>query len=333
MKKFLKNYWALFIPILILVITGIYILVKNSGTADSQIRIVGMVDAEFVDVSSALPGRLDSLKVYEGQKVHAGEVIAVMQSEKIETLRQQAIDAVRIAKSSEEIVERGVAPEVLAAAENIQKIAEDQMELMENTYRRFKNLYAEGVVSGQEYELVKFRYQAAQKELENAKLNAQLLKKGSNEQMKTKADALLNQAKNAQKLSEQIKEEAQIKAPVTGVVASVIAHKGEMVNAGYPMLTIRKENSYFISFNIRQDLISKIKKGMEVQVKIPGVTPEQIQAKVVDIESAMGYADFVPENQKGQFQLRTFKIKCAPLNTESLKGLFVGMTAQLILPQ
>ena len=45
----------------------------------------------------------------------------------------------------------------------------------------------------------------------------------------------------------------------------------------------------------------------------------------------LGYADFVPENEKGQFQLRTFIIKCSPIDMNKIKGLRVGMTAELEL--
>jgi HlyD family secretion protein len=205
------------------------------------------------------------------------------------------------------------------------------MVLMEKTYSRFNILYKEGVVSGQEYDLVKFRYQAAQKELETARLNVQLLAKGGNQQMRNKADALVNQAKNAEKLTQQIQEKSLIKSPISGTVATLISKTGEMVNAGYPMMTILKNNSYSISFNLRQDQMNKVEKGSLVKIKIPGIQPEIITAKVSELAPALGYADFVPENQKGQFQLRTFKIKCTPVEMDNIKGLRVGMTAELVL--
>jgi HlyD family secretion protein len=331
MKKILKNYWAVLIPIFILIITGIFLLIKKSGNNDESIKIVGMVDAEFIDVSASLPGRIDSIKIQEGDEVRVGQIVAIMKDEEMHTLQQQALDAIIIAENTKELADRGAAPEVVESARNLQKIAQDQMVLMEKTYSRFNILYKEGVVSGQEYDLVKFRYQAAQKELETARLNVQLLAKGGNQQMRNKADALVNQAKNAEKLTQQIQEKSLIKSPISGTVATLISKTGEMVNAGYPMMTILKNNSYSISFNLRQDQMNKVEKGSLVKIKIPGIQPEIITAKVSELAPALGYADFVPENQKGQFQLRTFKIKCTPVEMDNIKGLRVGMTAELVL--
>ena len=331
MKKIIKNYWAVLIPIVILLITGIFLLVKKSGEKDESIKIVGMVDAEFIDVSASLPGRIDTIKIREGDVVRAGQIVAIMKDEEMHTLQQQALDAIIIAENTKELADRGAAPEVVESARNLQKIAQDQMVLMEKTYSRFNTLYKEGVVSGQEYDLVKFRYQAAQKELETARLNVQLLAKGGNQQMRNKAEALVNQAKNAEKLTQQIQEKSLIKSPISGTVATLISKTGEMVNAGYPMMTILKDNSYSISFNLRQDQMNKVEKGSLVKIKIPGIQPETITAKVSELAPALGYADFVPENQKGQFQLRTFKIKCTPLEMDKIKGLRVGMTAELVL--
>lgn len=331
MKNIFKNYWAVLIPVVILLITGIFLLVKKSGKTDDHLKIIGLVDAEFVDVSASLPGRIDSIKVEEGDEVHAGELLAIMKDEEVQTIQQQALDAITIAENTKELADRGAAPEVVQSARNLQKIAQDQMALMEKTYSRFKNLYSEGVVSGQEYDLVKFRYQAAQKELETAKLNVELLEKGGNQQMRNKAAALVNQAKNAEKLTQQIREKSHITAPISGTIATLISKPGEMVNAGYPMMTIQKNNSYSISFNLRQDQMNKVEKGSLVKIKIPGVQPEIISARVTELAPALGYADFVPENEKGQFQLRTFKIKCSPIDMNKIKGLRVGMTAELEL--
>lgn len=71
-------------------------------------------------------------------------------------------------------------------------------------------------------------------------MNVQLLERGSNREMKNSAQAILNQAQKAEKLTQEIKENASIKAPVSGRISTIVSNKGEMVNAGYPMMTIQK---------------------------------------------------------------------------------------------
>ena len=330
MKNFIKNYWAVFIPLFVLAIALIYLLKNKSSDTDNN-AVIGMVDADFVDVSASLPGRVISLLVKEGDEVKEGQVVAQLQTSEIETIQAQVSDAVVIAQNQLDKVNRGVEPEVLASAKNLQQIAQQQMDLMSKTYSRFQNLYAEGVVSGQERDVVYFKYKAAQKELETASLNVQLLQRGNNKELKNSAQAMLNQAKSSEKLAEQIKDNNSIKAPASGKISTLISNQGEMVNAGYPMMTIQKDHSFFVKFNLRQNQINKIEKGSVVTMKIPGCTPETIKGKVAELAPALGYADWVPEKQNGEFELRTFQIKVRPENPNAVKGLRSGMTAQLVL--
>lgn len=331
MKNFIKNYWAVFIPVAVLAAALIYLLKEKSADTPKD-AVIGMVDAEFIDVSASLPGRVLDIPVKEGEDVKEGQTVAQMKTSEIETIQSQVADAVEIARSQMDKIDRGVEPEVLASAKNLQQIAQQQMDLMSKTYSRFQNLYSEGVVSGQERDVIYFKYKAAQKELETAKLNVQLLERGSNREMKNSAQAILNQAQKAEKLTQEIKENASIKAPVSGRISTIVSNKGEMVNAGYPMMTIQKDDSFFVKFNLRQNQMAKIDKGSMVTMKIPGCIPETVKGKVSELAPALGYADWVPEKQNGEFELRTFQIKVKPESPKAIKGLRSGMTAQLILP-
>lgn len=331
MKNFIKNYWAVFIPVAVLAAALIYLLKEKSADTPKD-AVIGMVDAEFIDVSASLPGRVLDIPVKEGEDVKEGQTVAQMKTSEIETIQSQVADAVEIARSQMDKIDRGVEPEVLASAKNLQQIAQQQMDLMSKTYSRFQNLYSEGVVSGQERDVIYFKYKAAQKELETAKLNVQLLERGSNREMKNSAQAILNQAQKAQKLTQEIRDNASLKAPVSGTISTIVSKKGEMVNAGYPMMTIQKDDSFFVKFNLRQNQMAKIDKGSMVTMKIPGCIPETVKGKVSELAPALGYADWVPEKQNGEFELRTFQIKVKPENPKAIKGLRSGMTAQLILP-
>jgi len=312
-----------------LVIALIY-LFQNKSPEKNKESVIGMVDAEFVDVSASLPGRVIELLVKEGDEVKEGQVVAQMKTSEIETIQAQVSEAVTVAQNQLDKINRGVEPEVLKSAENLQQIAKQQMDLMNKTYTRFQNLYSEGVISGQERDVIYFKYKAAQKELETANLNVQLLQRGNNQELKNSAQAILNQAKGADQLAQEIKDNASIKAPASGKISTMISNKGEMVNAGYPMMTIQKDNSFFVKFNLRQNQMTKIDKGSTVKMKIPGCLPEEIKGTVVELAPALGYADWVPEKQNGEFELRTFQIKVKPQNINSIKGLRSGMTAQLV---
>lgn len=331
MKRFLKSYWAVFIPVIVLVAALIYLLMNKKETTSAENQIIGMVDAEFVDISSSLPGRIAMLNVKTGDHVSEGQTVAQMETDKLQTLKAQAESALVIAQSGQNRVESGTRPEVLASAKNLESIAQEQMNLMAKTYTRFQNLYAEGVVSGQERDLVYFKYQAAQKELETARLNVKMLESGAGKNATNASSALTDQARNANKLIEQLQEGSAIKSPTSGTVTTLVSKQGEMVNAGYPMMTVMKDNSHYIKFNIRQDLMNKVQTGKTVKLRIPGANPENMPGTITDVAPALGYADWIPEKQTGQIEMRTFQIRVVPKNANGNNGLKPGMTAELIL--
>ncbi len=57
----------------------VWYLLTTRRTSDLQ--LIGTVDANEVVVSSKIPGRIQTLKVEEGQDVQAGELIAVIESD------------------------------------------------------------------------------------------------------------------------------------------------------------------------------------------------------------------------------------------------------------
>lgn len=328
MKQFIKNYWALSIPLVILIIALLFLFNKSSS---HQNRVIGMVDADFTDVAASVPGRLDSLLVHQGDTVKNGQLLAVLTATEINIVKEQALAAITTAKSQLDLLKSGPGKERIQSAGHLYQIAEDQYELANTTYQRMLNLYQDSIISGQEKDMMYFKLQAAKKEMEMARLHQQSLENGSRPEMIQAAAAILNQAEKAYELSDAVAKHTRIYAPVAGIISTLVIHQGEVVAIGYPMMTIQKNNSYFIQFNIRQDQMKGLQKGDKVSLKIPGCQPETVDAEVSDIAPALSFANWVPQEGSGQFELRTFTIKCKP--TVEVQGLRPGMTAALTLPE
>jgi HlyD family secretion protein len=98
------------------------------------------------------------------------------------------------------------------------------------------------------------------------------------------------------------------------------------------MMTLQKNLSYFIRFNIRQDKASKLPLGAKARVKAPGCQPEEFEVYVSAVAPSLEFANWVPVKEKGKFELRTFTVECKPVDVTAIQGLRPGMTAALILP-
>ncbi|NSL86478.1 HlyD family efflux transporter periplasmic adaptor subunit [Chitinophaga sp. Mgbs1] len=329
MRAFFKNYWALLIPIAILIIALVFFLKKPAAAANT---LLGMVDAEYVDVAAEFPGRLDSLLVGQGDTVKKGQLLGVLRSTEINAIRNQALAAIDAAKSQLQLLEKGSRPEAIKAADNLYNITQEQYALMQKTYKRMQNLFDDEVISGQEKDLVYFKLQAAKKEMETAKLNMDMLKQGTRPELISAAAAILRQAESGYELTRALSDNTYIHAPADGIISSMVIESGEIVAIGYPLMTLQKPASYHLRFNIRQDDMKKFAMGTRVQMQVPGCTPEKFEAEVSKIGASLTFADWVPVKEKGKFELRTFTVDFKPVHLSALQGLRPGMTASMQMP-
>jgi len=328
MKKFIKNYWAISIPIIILII-AILFLIKREPPKHNQ--VVGMVEAGFVDVAAQYPGRLDSLFVQQGDTVEKGQLLAVLQSTEINTVKEQALAAIQVAQNNLDLLKNGPREEAISSSQNLYEIAQHQYDLVHKTYKRMLQLFKDSIISGQEKDIIYFKLQAAKKEQEMAKMHLQSLQKGSRPELIQASTAILKQAEKGYELVKSISGHTRVYAPTSGIISTLITTQGEIVSIGYPMMTIQKKHSYYVQFNIRQDKMEQIQVGQKVTLNIPGTEKGIVKAKISQVSPALEFANWVPEKETGQFELRTFTIQCKPLNPT--KGLRPGMTAALNLPK
>ncbi|HWV66355.1 HlyD family secretion protein [Chitinophaga sp.] len=329
MRAVLKNYWALLIPIAILVIALIF-LIKKPAAADRS--VIGMVDADYVDVAAEFPGRLDSLLVKQGDTIRKGQLLGVLRSTEINAIRNQAQAAIDAAKGQLTLLQKGARPEAIKAADNLYNITRQQYELMQKTYQRMQNLFNDDVISGQEKDLVYFKLQAAKKEMETAKLNMDMLQQGSRPELITTAAAIVRQAEQGYELTKALSDNTYIHAPADGIISSMVIEEGEIVAIGYPLMTIQKPATYHITCNIRQDDMQRFPLGTRVQVRVPGCDPENFEAEVHKVAPSLTFANWVPVKEQGKFELRTFTVDLTPVNQAGVKGLRPGMTASMNLP-
>ncbi|WP_315815185.1 hypothetical protein [Paraflavitalea speifideaquila] len=84
-------------------------------------------------------------------------------------------------------------------------------------------------------------------------------------------------------------------------------------------MTVEKENSYILRFNIRQDIAASLQPGTNASVKVPGCNPEEFKVVVSTVAPSLTFANWVPSKEKGQFELRTFTIEFKPAAPEPFR--------------
>ena len=137
------------------------------------------------------------------------------------------------------------------------------------------------------------------------------------------AAALVDQASGAVSEVESYISDAMQYSPIDGEVSSVIAEKGELIGSGYPVITLLDMNDLWITFNIKEDLLPKIRIGSVLKAYVPGLGGA-IELKVDYIAVQAEYATWSATRTKGDFDIRTFEVKARPV--AKVDGLRPGMT-------
>lgn len=315
------------IPIIVAVIAIIYLTITAFKT--ESVTITGIVETTEIDVSSKIPGRLDAILVKEGDQVKKGDVLAKLESKEMDAKVEQARGAMEAAKAKLIMVKNGARQEEKDATEKMYQQAKAQYDYAFKTWTRFQSLYKDHVISTQEKDEMEFKFNAAKDQMDAAKAKLDMVMKGARYEEIEAVEALFHQAENAYNEAAAYQKELEIKSPIDGEVYQSISDEGEVINSGYPVFTLLKNDDSYIVIQLREDLLKQISIGKSVSGVIPSLGNDRYEFEVSYIAPMADFATWKPTNQKGEFDLKTFEIHLR--SKELIKSLRPGMTVNFSL--
>lgn len=289
------------------------------------LEIQGEVEATQIKVASKLIGRIDSLAVHKGDYVKKGQLLFTLKSPEIEAKLAQAHAALKGAQAQNSKATAGAQTEDIQAAYNTYLKAQVAYELAEKTFQRINNLYKEGVMPAQKKDEAETQAKAALETANAAKAIWEKAKKGTRTEDKEAASALVARAEGAITEVEAYLNETNIYSPIDGEVSNIIAETGELVPAGYPVITLVKLSDNWVTFNLREDLLADIKKGSTFPATFPALGNKELNLKVTYINALGNFATWNATKTTGDFDMKTFEVHAVPVNT--VDGLRPGMSA------
>ncbi len=306
--------------LLILVIVSGWIMSKTP-----DIILQGEAEAKQIKVASKIPGRIERIIVKAGQQVHKGDTLVEISTPELDAKKVQAESARNAAKSQSIKAKNGAREEQIEGAYRLWRKSIVGVDVMQKTYDRVKKLYDEGVIPAQKLDEVTAQLNAAKETERAAKSQYDMAKKGARYEDKMGADALVDQASGVIQELDSYLSEASLKAPIDGEIASIISQEGELVNTGFPIVTIVDLSDIWVVFSIREDLLYKFKMGKIIHVKVPALNNKTVEVKINFINPLGDFATWKATKTTGDFDMKTFEVKASP--TKPVEGLRPGMTA------
>lgn len=321
MKKNKRNLLIIagIVAVLIILTIAGWILLKPV-----PLMVQGEIDATEIKVASKIPGRIAKILVKEGQVVRKGDTLIILNSPEIRAKMEQALAAQKAAGAQRDKADKGARSQEIEAAFDMWQKAKAGSVLASKTYQRVKNLYNDGVVPLQKLDEAEANMKAAQTTEEAAKAQYQMAEEGARKEDKNAATALWEQASGVVAEVGAYLDATVIKAPSDGEVATIISEDGELVGTGFPIITLVDLSDEWVTFNLREDLMPKVRMGMAMTAIVPALGNKKINVKINYITVLGEFATWHATKTSGDFDQKTFEVRAVP--TEKVDGLRPGMS-------
>ena len=291
----------------------VVILISRYLAKSTPMLIQGTVECTTYKASSKIPGRIENMKVREGQHVEKGELLYELSTPELDAKLQQA-EAVRSAASAlNRKADTGARIQQKEAAMNLWQQAQAGKSLAQKTYDRVKKLYEQGVVPAQKLDEATANLEAMTATESAARAQYELVEDGASVEDKDAAAAQVRQAQGAVNEVESYIGDAMVYSPVSGEVSTVIAEAGELVGAGYPVVTILDMDDMWVTFNVKETMLPKIHVGTRMTGYVPALGGD-VGLEVSYISVQADFATWAATRTQGGFDVRTFAVKARPVS-------------------
>lgn len=230
-------------------LSNVPMIVAHKTAVPDLLEAVGTVRAtQTTQIASQMMGTIRDIRVQEGDRVQAGQILATIDDSQPRAAVDQAMAAV-------------------AAAEKEVSSADSDLTLADATLKRYQQLFDKKSVSPQEFDEIKARRQSAESRRDMARAE------------EAQSNAALAQARTSLGYT-------VIHAPFSGAVTEKKADPGAMALPGMPLFTIEDTQRYRLEVTVDENSVRIVRAGQNVAVSIDALGNAEISGKVEQVVPA-----------------------------------------------
>lgn len=308
---------VLSLVVVVVAVLGFLLLGKQPEVVQGQVEV-----SEY-RVSSKLAGRILEIRVKEGDYVHAGDTLAILQVPEVDAQKRAAEAQEGAAAAMSRMADNGARREQIQGAYQLWQQAIAARDIRKKSYQRVQNLFNEGVLSAQKRDEAYAAYKAAEAQVLAAKSQYDMARNGARREEKQAAAQQVKAAQGAVDVMSSLQRESVQIAQMDGEVSDIYPKVGELVGTGSPIMSISIMNDLWGTFNVREDQLANMKIGQTFTAFVPAFG-KNVRMKVYYMKDQGAYAAWKATKASGQYDLKTFEVK-ARLVTK-LDGLRPGMS-------
>ncbi len=257
------------------------------GPIAAQFSALGTIFAhDTAQVSSKISAQIKQMPLWKNRVVHAGDVIAVLESNDLQAQRNEAAAALGEARANAQSIVTGAIPQNNAQDQKALRAARAAVANARAVYERRLALYQKNGIAQKDLEASQFELTKAEDELRLAEQTVALRTGALNPNDRAQAAARVNQAEqHLGTLAAQLAY-ATVRAPITGVVTDQSLYAGSFVSAGTPLVTIADISEVIVKAPFADTVAAQLQVGDVAAVLPTDLAGEQMTGKVTLISRA-----------------------------------------------
>lgn len=299
-----------------------------------RLVLYGNIDIREADLAFNNSEHIDRLLVREGDRVHKGQLLARLDSERMRAEVDAAEARVASRQAALARLEAGSRPEEIRRARAEVAAAKARLVDAQATQQRFETLYQRRAVSKQALDSAVAALDTARAELKVADETLALAVEGARKEDIAEARAMLKADEAQLVLAREVLKDASLYAPFDGIIRNRILEPGDMVTPQTPVLTLARTDPLWVRAYAPETSLGRLRPGMSASVSTDSFPDKSYRAWIGYISPT---AEFTPKNVETP-ELRTrlvYQVRvhvCNP-NDELRLGMPATVTVALDQPQ
>lgn len=259
----------------------------EQGTISETIN----ADAVFAPIAqAALAPRISApvkkFYVQRGQRVHAGELLAVLENADLKAAALDNQGSYESAQAAYATATKAQVPEDQLKAEADLAQAKANLDLNRNIVESRQKLFAEGAIPGRDLDTAKAALVQVQGAYDAALKHLQALKAVTRAAAIKAAKGQLTSAQGKFEGAEAQVSYSEIRSPIDGYVTDRPLYAGETAAAGTPLVTVMETHTLIAKLHIAESQAQQLHVGGDAQISVPGIK-QPVPATVSMISPAL----------------------------------------------
>ena len=259
---------------------------------DGAVHLNGRLEAPVVDLAPKVAGRVVEVRVREGDRVKAGDVIALLDLGETALAPERDARGLKSAEARFNDLRVGSRGSEIKAAEEEVLDRKASVELAKPELERQQILLSKKVVSPRDVDIARANLDRARANLKMSEERLLLAREGFRRYQTEQARADVSRAETVLKQSESVAREAKIRAPADGVILHRMAEPGLLLGPGQPAVTLAFSNRLYVRTFIPEPQLGRVRAGSPAEVTVDAFPGKVFPAKVTEISPD---AEFTPK--------------------------------------